>query len=1337
MSASKNTIALGILTLVAGCLLTAAGTMWSAEPVASTPLPAASTEAVPEQPADKKANGDVGYISSIRFSHDGKQYAVVSGGEITFLDMASQPGMKCAAVRNENVTLYDTATRKPIWSIPGEATGFLPEGKSIIVMGPKSVTLHDKETGKATKEYPRPKNKLDWAKFAFSADGKRYAVRVNHNVQMYDTATGFEPIRLEEPDRINHVILGKMPFGLRQGEDLSFSPNGKELIAEGVATSHASSAVVRWNVETGEQIDEFFTLKEYGNEWPQSAAFAPDGKLLAIAYKDRVELRTGPKDIVKKLPVAGKATKIAFSPDGKLLAVGIRGEINNTLHNEPRASAKPLDKIIKRLSEAVVEINLGTDDQVHLGQKFITLPGDYPEKGSKSRMREFRVPDEKGEYKKVERFVAKGLLEVVEVLGPKLSRCRITSENEPIRDAVGAGDLLYNVGNRSEVQVLDVATGKELWRFDGFEGNAASTELGVTALTFSPDGKTLLAGTGILPGERYPETVRKTKSGEVKSWKLEDKPKPPPQWRELGKLDGIDDYVDSIAFSPDGKSFVVGGLGGEAKQTLSMWDADTHKKQWAGGPAPPAIADVSFSPDGKLVAVTGDKTIDFYDARTGKLVELKKPFPGSKVVAFSPDGKWVGHSNSHTIGFRALDENRGEAHITLDKQFEALSEKLQAAVAWSPDSLYMAYAMPTTPEEDWLVGMMGVTPETKPKNLAGHKGKVTAVAWSRDGKYLASGGELGKVIIWNAKTFEEIKRVNYGGGDGWSKINALAFSHDSRTLAIALELAEAKNAQRVVLMDPATGERTQNDLQFFWNAPPVTVAFSPDGKTMLVGCGYRDIVRRKLPPEERKKLGEVRIFTTEPEKPVAKPGAGDSPEAMAAPKWREKAVLKTSNDSSTTSGALRALSGDSIGDFLAVSVAFDPKGQTFAVGGDDSLMRVWNAKDYKRIPFENPFWMFTQLQSRSVVGIGVPNSRSDLNPNALDDLTRPVYRMNSLPSQIKYDKSSRPKPFPIAVAYSSDGLLLANTGPGGAQVMEWATKKPAFTKRIPSTGNLPEATLPQLLESNIVPRAIAFAPTEEINGKKRYALALTDGQSICVKTWIDGGPPSTAKLGPIAEAPKFEGLPPAAESPKFEGFSPVGVAYSPDGKQLVFIPNYKMAPDGPDGKPDPKKEATHWIAQIWGGGSGAPMAFLKHGTAQVIAVAWSADGKFIATGDARGDVVLWDGKTFKEVRRTKIGGRGGNSYIHSLAFSASGKTLAVGVTLDEGRNINRVVFFDPASGNRGDDLREFASEPLSLAFSPDDKMLIVGCGYRDAETRKMTAEERKRAGEVRVFTTEP
>jgi hypothetical protein len=105
---------------------------------------------------------------------------------------------------------------------------------------------------------------------------------------------------------------------------------------------------------------------------------------------------------------------------------------------------EPQGKILRRPEPDIVEINIGSNDHVRPGLTFTVLPYDFQEKGRQSRMKMMRIPDERGRYKNVERFVEKATIEVIEVLGPNLSRARVTQEYDPIRDGAAVGDLLYN-----------------------------------------------------------------------------------------------------------------------------------------------------------------------------------------------------------------------------------------------------------------------------------------------------------------------------------------------------------------------------------------------------------------------------------------------------------------------------------------------------------------------------------------------------------------------------------------------------------------------------------------------------------------------------------------------------------------------------------------------------------------------------------------------------------------------------------------------------------------------------------------------------------------------------
>src|SRR5579859_1437376 len=80
---------------------------------------------------------------------------------------------------------------------------------------------------------------------------------------------------------------------------------------------------------------------------------------------------------------------------------------------------------------------------------------------------------------------------------------------------------------------------------------------------------------------------------------------------------------------------------------------------------------------------------------------------------------------------------------------------------------------------------------------------------------------------------------------------------------------------------------------------------------------------------------------------------------------------------------------------------------------------------------------------------------------------------------------------------------------------------------------------------------------------------------------------------------------------------------------------------------------------VWGrlqGSPATPKALLKRHTGTVMCLAFSPDGKTIATGGVDGIIRLWDGKTgrFEESLPTR------RDPVRCLAFSPDGKTLASG-----------------------------------------------------------------------------
>src|SRR5205823_3934284 len=90
----------------------------------------------------------------------------------------------------------------------------------------------------------------------------------------------------------------------------------------------------------------------------------------------------------------------------------VQGDIVN-LQNKVKAKEdvfqfdEPQGKVTRRVSDDVVEIDLGSAVMAKPGLTFTVLPIDFPEKGRQSRMRMIRLPDERGNYKSYPRFVPK------------------------------------------------------------------------------------------------------------------------------------------------------------------------------------------------------------------------------------------------------------------------------------------------------------------------------------------------------------------------------------------------------------------------------------------------------------------------------------------------------------------------------------------------------------------------------------------------------------------------------------------------------------------------------------------------------------------------------------------------------------------------------------------------------------------------------------------------------------------------------------------------------------------------------------------------------------------
>ena len=288
----------------------------------------------------------------------------------------------------------------------------------------------------------------------------------------------------------------------------------------------------------------------------------------------------------------------------------------------------------------------------------------------------------------------------------------------------------------------------------------------------------------------------------------------------LKTLKGHRYTVESVSFSPDGKTIVSGGR----DRWVRLWDANTGNLLKVFTGHTDWIASVSFSPDGKrIVSGSWDDTVRLWDVETGTLLKTLKGHKDEVTsVSFSPDGKRI-VSGSWDDTVRLWDVETGTLLKTLT------GHKVNVvSVSFSPDGKRILSGSWDRTVRLWdaIKGKHRLWDAIKGrhlKTLVGHTGWVLSVSFSPDGKRIASGGGDGTVRLWDADTGNLSKTLTGHTGSAAS----VSFSPDGK------RLASGSVDSSVWLWDVETGNISKTLVGHTGSV--ASVSFSPDGKRIVSG----------------------------------------------------------------------------------------------------------------------------------------------------------------------------------------------------------------------------------------------------------------------------------------------------------------------------------------------------------------------------------------------------------------------------------------------------------------------------------------------------------------------
>ena len=570
--------------------------------------------------------------------------------------------------------------------------------------------------------------------------------------------------------------------------DIKFVPDGTQFIVA------ASTGIWLYDVQTGAEIAQL-------NEKPRNIktiAFSPDGKTLTSSDSEgevqmwdtstakRRSTFQGPQRITDAVSaISGDEIKLANEQHGIISLWEFRT-------NTPQPVFTDLNSDPRLGHSAVMALS---PDATHLAAASLEEYEIYPLRVWNTNTKELLFTLE-GHTRRIQALVF-----------------------SPDSKTLASGDI----GNTIRLWDMDTQTPRATFKI---------SEGGFHTLTLSPNGKLLASGSNDGRVRLWDATVKKQAG-----WSTFGKYVP------TLTLRGHKNRVSALAFSPDGKTLITGSYGGSIRAWDTTIGSKRFTSLGHFGNAlglvfpetGSTLTSVHLTPNWSGVQLKN------WDVSTGNQLSIHFLHTNGAFGTISPDGKTIITDDYWEHNITQLWDVKAKRVRTAlkgrPKKRKPMRTSFRAGFTFSPDGTTVASGGQDNVVRLWdttarqpsgLKKFFGVFTDNRSPRLTiqGHTVHVRTLAFSPDGKMLAGGSNDSTVYLWDAHTGTKFSTFMAHT----DRISALAFSPDGKTLASGSQSGE------ICLWD--TVNETKDSANII--TPRATVSkllFSPDGKILVSGNG--------------------------------------------------------------------------------------------------------------------------------------------------------------------------------------------------------------------------------------------------------------------------------------------------------------------------------------------------------------------------------------------------------------------------------------------------------------------------------------------------------------------